>query len=502
MRRAIAAFTAMSILFFAASCIDESESPKEEGVSPSFSIGAPGCQNLQPNLVANFTRTWPCYTTIRVRNGSPYSSVGTAIGTAVGRWSNAIHVSGVPYPVYVTSGEYDVTINVNSDNLPGTEFCGYTTPPTINIFLWPNANCPGNPGASHSTLANTIAHELGHALGFASFEHSVQYDGVSDHCTMHLASDLTINSTICAHEIEKVLAAYGVASLSAIQSGSFYGSHLITDLALSPGLLSLPTGQSASVSVNALLFTKQNPAGPSSLPAAGTSFSWEAAPTSVATVTQEGLVTGVSAGSAQVAARISGVSPSGTLQSGALALAGRAIPVTVIPGIWCGDPSCVPITSSYISHFTGAGCTGKESYYTPYFNNDGIRRSWNGTGRAGTTLRTVTNKSTKASNGVCTTQWPNGNTLPGFVTVYRAVCGEASCQLITGSATSEYPALNCVSQEYSTSQSGRGTWDAAGIAGTAITNNLSVYSGRSTNGQCSNYTGFTRVVSNVVKVYR
>ena len=85
----------------------------------------------------------------------------------------------------------------------------------------------------------------------------------------------------------------------------------------------------------------------------------------------------------------------------------------------CGEATCVPVQAAYVSHYTGLGCTGTESYYTPYFNSDGIRRSWDGQGIAGTIVHTVTNRSARTSNGVCTDYWPNGNTLSGFVTIYR-----------------------------------------------------------------------------------
>jgi len=32
----------------------------------------------------------------------------------------------------------------------------------------------------------------------------------------------------------------------------------------------------------------------------------------------------------------------------------------------CGEASCVAPQGTYISHFTGSGCTGTESYYLPY----------------------------------------------------------------------------------------------------------------------------------------
>jgi hypothetical protein len=85
----------------------------------------------------------------------------------------------------------------------------------------------------------------------------------------------------------------------------------------------------------------------------------------------------------------------------------------------CGEAGCTPVQDAYISHFTGPDCTGTESYYTPYFGFDGVRRSWDGQGCAGSILRTVTNKSYKDTSGTCYNAWPDGNTLGGFVTIYR-----------------------------------------------------------------------------------
>jgi secreted trypsin-like serine protease len=85
----------------------------------------------------------------------------------------------------------------------------------------------------------------------------------------------------------------------------------------------------------------------------------------------------------------------------------------------CAETNCVALGGAYISHYTGAGCTGTESYYTPYFNSDGIRRSWDGVGIAGTVLRTVTNRSYRGADGLCVDAWPGGNPLSGFVTIYR-----------------------------------------------------------------------------------
>lgn len=86
----------------------------------------------------------------------------------------------------------------------------------------------------------------------------------------------------------------------------------------------------------------------------------------------------------------------------------------------CGDPAgCRTLGGAYISHYTGSNCTGIESYYTAYFNYDGIRRSWDGNGLAGNTLYTITNVSYRDSSGTCYNAWPSGNTLTNFVLIYR-----------------------------------------------------------------------------------
>ena len=85
----------------------------------------------------------------------------------------------------------------------------------------------------------------------------------------------------------------------------------------------------------------------------------------------------------------------------------------------CGEANCVAVQGTYISHFTGANCTGTESYYLPYDGFGYQCRTWNGTGDCGTIHRTVTNRSYRHNNGACQNAWPSGNTLNDFVTVYR-----------------------------------------------------------------------------------
>ncbi len=145
----------------------------------------------------------------------------------------------------------------------------------------------------------------------------------------------------------------------------------------------------------------------------------------------------------------------------------------------CLEASCEPVTAVYISHFTEPNCTGTESYYTPYGGYDGVRRSWDGGGIVGTQLRTVTNTSFKMNDnlgdgtGCRVNEWPSGNTLSEFVTVYRVTCGEASCVALGGSLISHFTNANCTGQEsyytlYNNSDGIRRSWDASGIAGTIL----------------------------------
>lgn len=91
----------------------------------------------------------------------------------------------------------------------------------------------------------------------------------------------------------------------------------------------------------------------------------------------------------------------------------------------CGEAACEEVTEAYISHYPNADCTGQESYFTGYFNYDGVRRSWDGKGIVGTQLRTLTHRSWKMNDGggdgtgCRVNAWPNGNELPHFVHVYR-----------------------------------------------------------------------------------
>ncbi|HEY0553470.1 MAG TPA: hypothetical protein VGG20_04345, partial [Thermoanaerobaculia bacterium] len=186
--------------------------------------------------------------------------------------------------------------------------------------------------------------------------------------------------------------------------------------------------------------------------------------------------------------------------------------VAIVASPTCGESTCVSLGGAYISHFTGLNCTGGETYYTPYFSSDGIRRSWDGNGIAGSILRTATNMSYKDSSGTCTNAWPAGNTLSGFVAVYRSgtppgtSCGESSCVALGGAYISHFTGKNCTGTEsyytpYFSSDGIRRSWNGSGNAGTVLrtVTNLSY---KDSSGTCTNAWPSGNTLSGFVLIYR
>ncbi len=186
--------------------------------------------------------------------------------------------------------------------------------------------------------------------------------------------------------------------------------------------------------------------------------------------------------------------------------------VAIVSSPTCGESSCVALGGAYISHFTGLNCTGGETYYTPYFSSDGIRRSWDGNGIAGTVSRTATNMSFRDSTGACSNAWPAGNTLSGFVAIYRAgtppstTCGESSCVSLGGAYISHFTGANCTGTEsyytpYFSSDGIRRSWNGTGNAGTLLrtVTNLSY---KDSSGTCYNAWPGGNTLSGFVLIYR
>jgi hypothetical protein len=169
----------------------------------------------------------------------------------------------------------------------------------------------------------------------------------------------------------------------------------------------------------------------------------------------------------------------------------------------CPETTCTQVMNAYISHFTGIDCTGGEHYYTPYFNTDGIRRSWDGQGFFGTALTTVTNRSWKGTDGQCHNDWPNGNTLSGFVTVYR----DTQFTPVQAAYISHFTGPDCTGEEsyytlYFNSDGIRRSWDGHGMVGSIIYTATNE-SWKGTDGMCHNtWVTNPNTLSGFVHVYR
>jgi hypothetical protein len=194
-----------------------------------------------------------------------------------------------------------------------------------------------------------------------------------------------------------------------------------------------------------------------------------------------------------------------TLRVVANGIPSTEMPVNVSfgPSANCPESKCTLVQNAYISHFTGIDCTGGEHYYTPYFNSDGIRRSWDGQGFFGIGLTTVTNRSWKGSDGQCHNDWPIGNTLGSFVTVYR----DTQFTPVQGAYISHFTDANCTGQEsyytkYFNSDGIRRSWDGQGRVGSIIymaTNR----SWRGNDGMCHNdWVTNPNTLDGFVHVYR
>jgi hypothetical protein len=168
----------------------------------------------------------------------------------------------------------------------------------------------------------------------------------------------------------------------------------------------------------------------------------------------------------------------------------------------CPESGCTLIQNAYISHFTELNCTGQEHYYTPYFSSDGIPRSWDGLGFVGVTQSTVTNKSYKDSSGNCHNDWPSGNTLSGFLTIYR----ETQTSSVQAAYISHFTGSSCTGQEsyytpYFSSDGIRRSWDGHGLVGTIIYTATNK-SYKDSSGNCHNDWPNGNTLSGFVRVYR
>ena len=161
-----------------------------------------------------FDALWACSATVRVYGDTPF--LAARIGAPLSDWDNALVATGVNgLPSFTTTNNASLA-NVSVTGVSGgTTFCGQYIAGTLTVFDASTPDCDtfDNTGS----ISDLLRHEFAHAVGWIGGSH-IGHDGgitgVSDHCALALPSSGGFNTTICHHNIEGVLAAYGLRTLS------------------------------------------------------------------------------------------------------------------------------------------------------------------------------------------------------------------------------------------------------------------------------------------------
>jgi hypothetical protein len=279
-------------------------------------------------------------------------------------WDDALAATGINgIPSFTTTtdqGQADVTVTGVSS---GTTFCGQFNDNTKVLTVYNAATPDCNNFANTGGISELLTHELGHVVGWAGGTHAGHnggVSGVSDHCALALPSSGGFNTTICHHNIEGVLAGYGLRSLSSTYywQTPFVVSHN-GPTSFSP--ISLEEGEADTLQLGT--FFKERGG---TLPGSWSTYSSDA---SVATVSS-GIITAVDSGSAIIT--IAPSTGSGYFLTSILEASSRTVQVTVTPqapaALVVQDitiNTSLPITTTGVRQWTavvGSGSTAGMSF--------------------------------------------------------------------------------------------------------------------------------------------
>jgi len=308
-----------------------------------------------------FTAVHECGTNITVYNATNNSSIDAQIQDAIDRWDDRIFpsmISGLPFFTRVTSSGGAVVTIVGDGG--GPIVCGQIDVAgngvsTLTLLSGSSACAAYNRGS----VQDVVAHELSHAYGWDSDAHKKGATGIADHCAVFLHDNHTLNSQVCAHEIEGAAAGYGLRSFD---TNDFWDK----DFAVSSSTMS-PTSIVAGTTYQYSAPTWILERGGS---VAG-SFSWYSSTPSVATVSN-GLVTGVSPGTALIFLRGDGSTTYHMTQRFELQAGSVTVTVTAPPlaALYVDDITmngAIPITSPDSFTWTAVPASG---------NSSGISYNW------------------------------------------------------------------------------------------------------------------------------
>lgn len=304
------------------SCAEPATGPSEvaDAANPT-ALSASLLSFCSPGSFSTFTAHWACSQTVKLYGATPFLQGN--LGGPVAAWDNAISASG-----FATTPRFETTqfpslatasvVGVSG----GSQFCGDWSANTDTLIVKNESDPQCASSVNHGIITALLTHEMAHVWGWAggfNTGHNGGVVGVSDHCALALPPAGGLNTTICAHNIEGGIAAYGLRSLP---SQDFWSTPFVTGhngpTSYSP--VSLVAGTTQSLSLGAYQKERGDTV----------SGGWKvvSSDSAVATMSSSGLITAVDSGTATIT--ISPTGGSGFFMTSAFAASSRSVQVTVI----------------------------------------------------------------------------------------------------------------------------------------------------------------------------
>ena len=322
----------------------------------AFALAAAGCDTTQPTAAAPPSLSgvsvatctvlnpghfwtpasirWPCGTGITIAAPADMQS-SAAQAAAVWNVAMGHGATGSPlsafapdFPRFIpTTGSSGKLIIVRKAG-SGVPYCGETVAIHASVdTIYISAGSACNTFTNKSDdLAAVLVHEMGHVLGFDTDLHKAPSQSG---CAIHLESIApAINSTVCQHELEWLLAGYNYRPSP---PGSFWTQPIATQILGIPATATIQQGSAITITATAFAFDRQN--GPGNQPIGSAGIEWEADDDGVAVVAAQSdssvSVTGGSVGATTVRAQHVGTLPLNAQASARLLNVGEPTAVTV-----------------------------------------------------------------------------------------------------------------------------------------------------------------------------
>jgi hypothetical protein len=306
------------LLAFSSGCAELPSSPvvgDSDVVAVVAALESAGCSPgiFGSSFYGNPPDGWGCDAEVDFYSSD--SDLALQLASAVDAWNSRLVETGfAELPEFRTTTEPALAKAIAVGTSLGSAFCGSWD--QFKDTLTVSTACNGNTG----TLYTLLLHEVGHAVGWVGSGVDKVTFGTSaaSHCVMNLPSDLSINSTICVHEIEGVLAGF---NLVAYDFNTFFSTPFV--VGANP-LLSqtLAIGDTTTLAPGALQLERGGV-----VPGTESAYTWTTSDSEVATVSSTGLVTATGSGNATI--RATPVAGTGYLLAHPFRTAGQTATITV-----------------------------------------------------------------------------------------------------------------------------------------------------------------------------